>query len=107
VKGNKELTYIMILPLQIFDITHYLTKIKCHQFIYLVDKPGEGGGRGGGKEKYTNLRQVTHPQTLSGNTPVNITMDLVIRQLIDMVRTVYIYDTIHFVFRSGENSFHN
>jgi hypothetical protein len=35
-----------------------------------------------------------------GNTPVNITMDLAIRQLIDMVRTVYIYDTIHFVFRS-------
>jgi hypothetical protein len=28
-----------------------------------------------------------------GKTPVNITMDLAIRQLIDMVRTVYIYDT--------------
>jgi hypothetical protein len=25
----------MILPLQMFDITQYLTKIKCHQFIYL------------------------------------------------------------------------
>jgi hypothetical protein len=23
------------LPLQMFDITQYLTKIKCHQFIYL------------------------------------------------------------------------
>jgi hypothetical protein len=33
VKGNKELTFIMILPLQMFDITQYLTKIKCHQFI--------------------------------------------------------------------------
>jgi hypothetical protein len=35
VKGNKELTFIMILPQQMFDITQYLTKIKCHQFIYL------------------------------------------------------------------------
>ena len=35
VKGIKELTFIMILPLQMFDITQYLTKIKCHQFIYL------------------------------------------------------------------------
>ena len=26
---------------------------------------GGGGGGGGCKEKYTNLRQVTHPQTLS------------------------------------------
>ena len=25
----------MILPLQMFDITQFLTKIKCHQFIYL------------------------------------------------------------------------
>jgi hypothetical protein len=35
VKGNKELTFVMILPLQMFDITQYLTKIKCHQN-YLV-----------------------------------------------------------------------
>jgi hypothetical protein len=27
VKGNKELTFIMILPLQMFDITQYLTRI--------------------------------------------------------------------------------
>ena len=41
-----------------------------------------------------------------GKTPVNITMDLAIRQLIDMVRTVYIYIR-HIIFRSGENSFQN
>ena len=28
----------MILPLQMFDITQYLTKIKCHQFIYLFSQ---------------------------------------------------------------------